>query len=44
VQNKVFGMIRPVAGAEKIVNSFAKDLQNLHSRDFVILNSGANDI
>jgi hypothetical protein len=39
---KVFGMIRPGAGAEKIVNSFAEDLQNLHLHDIVVLNAGAN--
>jgi hypothetical protein len=40
---KVCGVIRPGAGAEKIVNSFAEDLQNLHSHDDV-LNAGANDV
>lgn len=42
-QFKVFGVVRPGAGAEKIVNSFADDLQNLHSHDDV-LNAGANDV
>jgi hypothetical protein len=41
---KVFGVIRPEAGAEKIVNSFVEDLQNLHSHDFIVLNAGANNI
>jgi hypothetical protein len=40
----VFGVIRPGAGAEKIVNSFAQDLQNLHLHDIVVLNAGANDV
>jgi hypothetical protein len=37
-------VIRPGAGAEKIVNSFAEDLQNLYSHDVVVLNAGANDV
>jgi hypothetical protein len=37
-------MIRLGAGAEKIVNSFDEDLQNLHSHDVVVLNAGANDV
>jgi hypothetical protein len=41
---KVIGVIRPGAGAEKIVNSFAEDLQNLHLRDIEILNACANDV
>ncbi|XP_033608380.1 uncharacterized protein LOC117282525 [Cryptotermes secundus] len=41
---KVFGVIRPGAGAEQIVNSSAEDLQNLHSHDIVVLNAGANDV
>jgi hypothetical protein len=36
-ESKVFGVIRPGAGVEKIVNSFADDLQNLHSQDFIVL-------
>jgi hypothetical protein len=39
-QFKVFGVIRPGAGAERIMNSFAEDLQSLHTHDFVILNAG----
>jgi hypothetical protein len=42
-QLKVFGVIRPGAGAEKIVNSFAEYLQNYHSHD-VVLHAGANDV
>jgi hypothetical protein len=41
---KVFGIIKPRDGAEKIVNSFAEDLHNLHSHYFLALNAGANDI
>jgi hypothetical protein len=43
-QFKVFGVTRPGAGAERIMNSFAEDLQNLHARDCVILSAGANDV
>jgi hypothetical protein len=44
LRGKVFCAIRPGAGAKRIMNSFAEDLQNLHSHDFVILNAGANDV
>jgi lysophospholipase L1-like esterase len=37
-------VIRPGAGAEKIVNSSVEDLQNLHQHDVIFLNAGANDI
>jgi hypothetical protein len=41
---KLFGVIRPRAGAEKIVNSSAEDLQSLHIQNVIVFNSAANDV
>jgi hypothetical protein len=41
---EVTGVFKPGASAEKIVNTSADDLQNLHTQDVIVLNAGANDV